>query len=248
MLVPIIFTLIFATVLAHSFSLGYLGRWLGLASKKGNRVVIVGASPFSTELAKLLQEEKVGVLLVDSSWHRLRDARLSGVPVYYGEILSDNAEESLELNDVGTLLAATSNDAYNALICTSFGAEMGRSKVFQLPMYSDEDDPRALARANRGQVAFGENAVYEELWSHLAAGWSFHRTPLTEDFGWQEYLEECVEGTIQVLLISAEGDVVIHSPQNKFSPRPGDMVVSFGPEKTGSLRETLSKPAAEEDD
>ena len=248
MLVPIIFTLIFATVLAHSFSLGYLGRWLGLASKKGNRVVIVGASPFSTELAQLLQEEKVGVLLVDTSWHRLRDARLHGVPVYYGEILSDNAEESLELNDVGTLLAATSNDAYNALICTSFGAEMGRSKVFQLPMYSgDDDDPRSLARANRGQVAFGENAVYEDLWSHLAAGWTFHKTPLTENFTWQDHLEECADDTIQLLMISSEGDVVIHSPQNQFNPRPGDTVVSFGPEKTESLKETLSKPAEEEE-
>lgn len=248
LLVPIIFTLIFATVLAHSLSLGFLGRWLGLASKKGNRVVIVGASPFTTELARLLLEEKVGVLLVDTSWHRLRDARLSGVPVYYGEILSDAAEESLELNDVGTLLAATSNDAYNALICTSFGAEMGRSKVFQLPMFSgDDDDPRALARANRGQVAFGEQAVYEELWTHLAAGWGFHKTTLSDEFTWQDYLEECSEETVHVLLISAEGDVAIHSPQTRFNPRPGDTIVSFGPEKTESLKETLQKPAEEED-
>lgn len=249
MLVPLIFSLIFATVLAHSFSLGVLARWLGLASKKGNRVLIVGASPFTTRLAQLLQEEKVGVLLVDTSWHRLRDARLSGVPVYYGEILSDNAEESLELNDVGTLLAATSNDAYNALICTTFGAELGRSKVYQLPMYSsDEDDPRALARANRGQVAFDEHAVYEELWAHLAADWAFHKTSLTEEFTWQDHLEESPEKTLQLLAINEEGDVTINSPQQPLNLRAGDTVISFGPPKTESLKETLSRPATGEVD
>lgn len=248
LLVPVIFSLIFATVLAHSFSLGVIGRWLGLASKKRNRVLIVGASPWTSELAKQLQNLNVGVLLVDSSWHRLRDARLAGVPVYYGEILSDIAEESLELNDVGTLLAATSNDAYNALICNRFGAELGRSKVFQLPMYdADDDDPRGMARANRGQVAFGEKAVYEELWSHLAAGWTFQKTRLTENYTWEDYQEECADETIHLLMVTAEGDVVINSQQYAIAPKTGDTIVGFGPKKTESLQKTIQQQVPTEE-
>ena len=30
------------------------------------------------------------------------------------------------------MVAATDNDAYNALVCTDFGAEIGRSEVFQI--------------------------------------------------------------------------------------------------------------------
>lgn len=243
LLVPIIFLLIFATVLLHSLSLGLLGRWLGLASRKRNRVVLVGASPWTTELARQLQSLNVGVLLTDTSWHRLREARLNGVPVYYGEILSDSAEESLELNDVGTLLAATSNDAYNALVCTKFGAELGRGQVYQLPMYdTEDDDPRSLARTNRGRVAFGEKAVYEELWSHLAAGWTFQKTSLTEEYGWEEYQDECAEETIQVAEVSGDGDVSLNSPTRPISPKAGSTVISFGPKKTGSLQKTLQQP------
>lgn len=242
LLVPVIFSLVFATVLAHGFTLGPMSRWLKLAAQNRNRVLIVGASPWSTELARLLKSLDVGVLLVDTSWHRLREARLAGIPVYYGELLSENAEQSLELHDVGTLLALTSNDAYNALVCTAFANELGRNKIYQLPIYAaDDDDPRALARTVRGQVAFNENAVYEDLWSHLAAGWKFHKTKLTENYGWEEFQHECAEETIHVMRVDSDGEVLVHTPQGKFDPRAGDTMISFGPEKTASLKKTLSQ-------
>lgn len=242
LLVPLIFSLVFATVLAHGFTLGPLSRWLKLAAESRNRVLIVGASPWSTELSRLLKSLEVNVLLVDTSWHRLREARLAGIPVYYGELLSENAEQSLELHDVGTLLALTSNDAYNALVCTAFANELGRNKIYQLPIYSaDEDDPRALARTVRGQVAFSEHAVYEDLWSHLAAGWKFHKTRLTENYGWEEFLHESAEETIHVMRVEPDGGIVVHTPQGKFEPRVGDTVISFGPEKTASLTKTLNR-------
>lgn len=249
LLVPLIFSLVFATVLAHGFTLGPMARWLKLAAQNRNRVLIVGASPWSTGLAQQLKSLEIGVLLVDSSWHRLRGARLAGVPVYYGELLSENAGQSLELHDVGTLLALTSNDAYNALICTAFANDVGRNQIYQLPMYSaDDDDPRALARTVRGQVAFSENAVYEELWSHLAAGWKFHKTRLTETYGWEEFQHECADGTIHLLRVDAEGEISVHSPQQrKFEPKAGDTIISFGPEKTGSLQRTLSQTSETED-
>ncbi|MGD8378432.1 MAG: sodium:proton antiporter, partial [Gammaproteobacteria bacterium] len=129
-LVPVVFTLIMATVLLHGVSLSWLARRLGLAARARNRILIVGSSPWTTGLARLLQDLDQKVLIVDTSWHRLRHARLAGLSVYYGEILSDVAVESLELNDVGILLAATSNDAYNALVCTAFANELGRNSVF----------------------------------------------------------------------------------------------------------------------
>ncbi|MCG8432803.1 MAG: cation:proton antiporter, partial [Gammaproteobacteria bacterium] len=244
LLVPLIFSLIFATVIAHGFSLGLISQWLGLAAKSRNRVVVVGASPWTTELSRYLQDVGAAVLLVDTSWHRLREARLSGVPVYYGEILSEAAEESLELNDVGLLLAATSNDAYNALVCTAFASELGRNKVYQLPMYdTDDDDPRGVARPMRGRAAFGDGAQYEDLWRHLAKGWRFHKSRLTDTYNYEEYLAECAEDTLQLLVVRAEGEVVFNSPQNPIKPKVGDLVLGFGPEKTESLQKTLTQPS-----
>jgi hypothetical protein len=47
----------------------------------------------------------VPVIIADSAWHRLRKARQAGVPVYFGELLSEHAEHELELGAFGSLLA-----------------------------------------------------------------------------------------------------------------------------------------------
>lgn len=43
------------------------------------------------------------------------------------------ASIALDLSEIGVLLAATDNDAYNALVCLHFSAEFGRDWVYQLP-------------------------------------------------------------------------------------------------------------------
>src|SRR5699024_2424538 len=166
LLLPLIFSVVFATVILHSFSIGRLSRWLKLSAKP-HGALIVGASPWTTELARALTNElDVQVLLVDSSWHRLRTARLAGVRVLYGEVLSERVQQSIELNEIACLLAATSNDAYNALVCSHFVSTLGYDRVFQLPMYAPDEDNSAqvVARPLRGRQAFAENAQYEELW------------------------------------------------------------------------------------
>ncbi|MGH8321034.1 MAG: cation:proton antiporter, partial [Gammaproteobacteria bacterium] len=171
LLVPLMFVLVFATVLIHGLTLERIARVFGLAAAASNRLLIVGASPWTTEFARILIESGANALVVDNSWHRLSGPRLAGIPVYYGEILSESAEASLELHDVGILLAATDNDAYNALVCTAFAPSMGRGLAFQLPMVAAESgDPKGVNRGMRGRIAFDEEAIYEELWRRLNQG------------------------------------------------------------------------------
>lgn len=237
LLVPLTFTLIFVTVLVHGLTLGRVSRALGLAATARNRLLIVGASPWTTELARTLIAADASVLMVDTSWHRLRAPRLAGIPVYYGEILSESAAASLEMHDVGVLLAATSNDAYNALVCSTFAPHLGRGLAFQLPMYSaDVADAKLFMRGVRGRIAFGEEALYEDLWNHLTSGWVFQKTRLTENYLFENYLADCTPGTLQLLAVHAKGNLMLHSLNLSFAPKPGDTVVSFGPSK----RETLT--------
>ncbi|HET7308403.1 MAG TPA: sodium:proton antiporter [Gammaproteobacteria bacterium] len=243
-LTPLIFTLIFATVILHGFSIGPLARFLGLAAAKRNRMLIVGASPWTIALAETLQGANVPLLLTDSAWHRLKPARLAGVPVFYGEILSEIAESSLQLNDIGTLLAATSNDAYNALVCTAFAAELGRSQIFQLPMYAaDENDPKGVTRTLRGRVAFHEEALYEDLWRDYAKGWKFQKTRLTEAYDFEAYKGEADPDSIVLLVAAADGEVAVQSPQSPVTPKAGDTVISFVPPSAAAGRERDSKQA-----
>ncbi|MDY6943301.1 MAG: sodium:proton antiporter [Pseudomonadota bacterium] len=241
LLLPVIFAVIFATVVLHGLSLGWLARRLGLsASGPRNGVLIVGASPWTTELGRVLKDLGIRTLIVDNSWHRLRQARLAGVPVYFAEILSEQALESIELHDIGQILAATSNDAYNALVCSNFAPDLGWERVFQLPMGDGEKGQRRrIAQDVRGRVAFGQEALYEELWRRHSAGWKFQKTRLTETFSYEDYRKKRSTNDIEVLRIAEDGALTMNSIQRPIQPKIGDTIVTFT-----SAKGDASKPAA----
>lgn len=247
LLLPLVFAVVFSTVLAHGFTLGIVSRWLGLASNP-NGVLVVGASPWTTELARTLTNDlKLKVLLVDSSWHRLRPARLAGVRVLYGELLSEDIQQSLELNEIACLLAATSNDAYNALVCRHYANDLEHHRVFQLPMSTPEDhSTKGVARPLRGTVAFGEKAQFEELWQRHFEDWRFFKTRITESFTYDQFLKDCPEGALQVALVSEDGRLTFSAAGNASKPKAGDTVVYYAPGKAADDTASVRKRAKAE--
>ncbi len=230
-LLPLIFALIVTTVVLHGFSIGWAARLLGLAAARANGVLIVGASPWTIELAGVLQELKIPVRLADASWHRLRPARHAGIPVYYGQIVSESAEHTLDVSDVGYLLAATDNDAYNALVCTRFISELGRNRVYQLPMGSASDDPKGLLPSLRGVTAFGEGSVYEDLLRRHFQGWRCRKTRLSEDFDFDDLKESLGEEGVMLLSVRPDGQVLFSTAAAPLKPQADDVVVVFAPER-----------------
>jgi NhaP-type Na+/H+ or K+/H+ antiporter len=225
LLVPLTFGLILVTVTLHGLTIGWLARRLGLASATPHGLLLVGANPWSIELARTLKEVGVTVLLVDANWHRLRTARMAGLEVSYGEILSERSEENLELNRIGVLLAVTANDAYNALVSTRFAPDLGRDRVFQLPVAAQaEDDPRGLLPTHRGRIAFGSAGGYDELLRRHFAGWRFQRTRLTETYGAEELARDLPAGALRLLHVREDGALLFDG-----EPGKGDTVVTYAP-------------------
>lgn len=231
LLLPLIFSVVFATVILHSFSIGHISRWLKLATKP-HGALIVGASPWSTELARALANELgVQVLLVDSSWHRLRAARLAGVRVLYGEFLSERVQQSLELNQIACMLAATSNDAYNALVCSHFATMMEHDRVFQLPMYAVEGDngPHVVARPLRGRQAFADNAQYEELWRRHDQKWRFYTLRLTSTYTYDAFVRDCPDDALVVAILNVSGALRFRPARHAPRPGVGETLVYYAP-------------------
>ena len=132
-----------------------------------------------------MKEINIPVLLVDSSWHRLRPALLAGLPIYFGQLVSESADETFDVSSMGYIFAATDNDAYNALVCTRFANEFERKHVFQLPMPSAaQHETKGFTPALRGRLAFKEQALYEEMLRRYFQGWRFQKTRITEEY-WQ---------------------------------------------------------------
>jgi NhaP-type Na+/H+ or K+/H+ antiporter len=231
-LLPLVFMVIFASVFLHGSTIGWLARRLGLASKERDSVLLVGASPWGIELARTLESMKIKVLVADNSWHNLRPARLAGISVFYGEILSEFAEESMEISHIQTVLAATSNDAYNALVCTTVAPEIGREKVFQLPMGSSaEDDPRAVSRPRRGRIAFDSEALFEQLWRWHVRGWTFYKTRLTDTFTYSDFLGDHPSEAINILLVQDDRKVRFLDAEDQLEPQSGDVIVYYAPKR-----------------
>ncbi len=239
-LLPLVFAIIFATVFSHGLTLNWLAAKLDLASKHRDGVLIVGASPWTVELATTLKDLGLNVLVADASWHNLRPARLAGIQVFYGEILSEFAEESLELAHIRTVLAATSNDAYNALVCTTFAPEIGQQHVLQLALGDSdlEEDPKALARPRRGRVAFDGDAYFESLWRNFVRGWKFSRTKLSDEYRYADFVADLPEDALQILLKQGADNVDFIAADEAIEPGPGTTIVYFAKE-----REAVSKEA-----
>lgn len=230
-LLPLVFAIIFATVFCHGMTINWLADRLDLSSRHRDGVLIVGASPWSVALAEVLRDMKLNVLLADTSWHNLREARLAGIPVFYGEILSEFAEESVELAHIRTVLAATRNDAYNALVCTTFAPEIGQRHVLQLAMGGGdaEEDPRALARPRRGGVAFDAGADYEALWRNFVRGWRFAKTRLSENYDYDTLQRDRGDEALEILVMDEDRDINFVSANGDYTPAAGDTIVWFAP-------------------
>ncbi len=225
-LTPLVFVLILTTVFLHGFSIRRIAMWLGLASRDRHGLMIVGASPWGVELARVLRDQGVYVIVCDQSWHRLRAVRMAGIPYFYGEILSETAEQNLDLADIGYMVAATDNDAYNALVCSRFIRELGREHVYQLPT-DTEDQPKRIQRPLTGQPIYGREARYEVLLERYYRGWRFHRTRLTSTFRRRDYLADISTETMPMFVVRQDGGLRFRIAGQRLVAYTGDTIVAY---------------------
>ncbi len=174
LVMPAVFALIAATMVLHGFTLAPLARRLKLTLGNAPGLAILGASPWTTDLAVALQGAGVPVLLIDSFPGALDHARSLNIPVLQAEILSRHGEEALANQRVDYLFAATQNDVYNSLVCTRLGPELGRNRVLQLgPGGGEIDNWIGMSREWRGQAVGDPPLDFASFRQRYRQGWRF---------------------------------------------------------------------------
>lgn len=251
-LLPFVFAVIVATVLAHGLTLGPLARRLGLAASARNGLLMVGASPFVQALGEALVAADIDVLVTDGSYRRLSRLRKAGIPTWTGEILSEHAQEEFDASHLNYVLAATDNGFYNALVCRSQNDDFGSTHVFQLPMQRPAgQDANRLPLQRRGHFAFDRSSDFYVLHGRVKDGWTVWITSITEEHTADDLAARLgMEGEDWMLLgaITPAGQLRLHSRTHAVTLKPGWRAIVFAPreripnrdEETAAAIDTLA--------
>ena len=240
-LIGLSFAVVVVTIIAHGFTIDLVARLLNLKGSNRPGILIVGSTPWTISLALMMQELKSPVMVVDSSWQRLALARQKGLPFYHGEILNEATEHNLDLAPYAVLVAATENEAYNALVCNEFAYEIGRDTVFQLGDAVDDDDRHALPSGIRGRALFETGFGVEDVNERLARGWVFRKTKLSEEFDFEAARQRLPDAASMLLLVRDSGTLRFFTHAARPEPRAGDVIVSFAPPQERTAQDAAAK-------
>ncbi|GLC88836.1 cation:proton antiporter [Lysinibacillus piscis] len=205
LLTALTLALVFTTVVAHGFSISWLAKKLDLQASSGTGVVIVGASSFTTQLATSLQHNNVEVLLMDSSWQQLSMARQQGIKTEVGDILSEHTEFYVDLTPYNQLIAATTQDAYNVLVCAEFLPILGRFNIYQTALHSA--DPENYSRKYGGQRLVASNYDIQQLNERIEQGASLRQTKITDVYTIEQYKLQNPQA-VMVYAIRPNGEII----------------------------------------
>ena len=199
-MLPLVFAIVLVTVFAHGLSAKPLGKKLGLTHPEKDSLIIVGASAWSIQLAQMLKGRGIDVLIADKNYYALKQARLTDIPTYYGEILSEETEYNLELAKYNALLSVTNNPAYNSLVCTHYSHEFSRESTYQfLPHEEDEHQSRQITETTRGED-FGDGELdYWSMSNLFNKGWRFKSTRIGQDENLSKIKELYSEDKIKLI-------------------------------------------------
>lgn len=204
-LVALVFLIIVGTVLIYGLSASPLARRLGLAAREITGVLFAGADKWARAAAKILHDDGYRVLLLDTNYSNISAAKMLGLEAQRANILSEFAEEELDLNGLGTLLAGTANDEVNSMAAQRFIHQFGRAGVWQLVPADRETHHRtAISGEIRSQNAFMNRPDHRLLSKITAEGGQMKKTRLTEVFDFGKF-RDTYPGAIVMFLSDSRG-------------------------------------------
>ncbi len=204
-LVALVFLVIIGTVSIYGLGATPLARRLGLASKNSNGILFAGADLWARMAAKALLNEGHRVMMLDTNFDNIAAAKMLGLDAHRANILSEFAEEELDFNGLGHLIAATPNDEVNSMAAFRFTHQFGRAGVWQIsPKDSDEHHHTAAAEEVRSRICFEGDPDHATLARLAGAGAKMKKTQITDVFDFAQF-QAANPGAIVMFLEDSKG-------------------------------------------
>jgi len=228
-LAPVMFLVIVGTVALYGLGAGRVARWLGVATPNPQGMLLLGASGWVRAVAQALKAEGVEVTLVDANRKNVAQARQDGLEAKCDNILAEYAFEDLELDGIGRFLALTPNDEVNSLATVHASDVFERSNVYQLaPEGADEGGRLTEMPAHlQGRILFDTVATYAEITKRFAQGATIKRTGLTDEFGFDEFVEHYRGAALPLFVVTEAGKLRVLEAQRKVPVKAGQTIISL---------------------
>lgn len=143
-----------STVLLQGLPAGLIARILRVRGTPRSGFLIIGCHPLARCLAKWLRQQGIEVRLLDTDLSAVIEARQEGFVSYYGNAIDEADMERLDIQDVGKVLALTSNDEVNILACQLGGRIFGRQNIFRPGELREITTPRGVIARVGGRRVF----------------------------------------------------------------------------------------------
>jgi CPA1 family monovalent cation:H+ antiporter len=230
-LVSLTFLVIIGTVVLQSATARPIAKWLGVAEPEPEGFLIIGAGNVAQTVAQELVDNGFRVMLADQNWDRVVEARLHGLPAYWGNPVSEHAERHLDLTGIGKLLALTPYAERNALAAQYYRLEFGPENIYSVRTHRTENttaDEKAALRFG-GTDLFDESVTYSALRQNLQDGAILRTTPLTEEFTYEDYLafSEGGERRTPLFAVSPAGRIFPFTVTPRFTPAAGWRIIAL---------------------
>ncbi len=245
MLVPLTFVIIIGTVVVQSLTAGMLAQRLGLSSRDQVGVLISSANRVTLALGEALHKAGVKVMIVDTNHGNLRKARMRGLGTFFGNPLSEYTERYLDMTAYNHLVAGSRRHDYNTVVCSQYRHQFETPRLFTLrtgPVDSatEEED---LVPELRFNVLFSDKLTWSRFASLLSQGSEIRSTPLTEQYGLEQYRERMGKDALPLFALDPQGKLHWVSNRNTPEPGPGWTLTSLVPADTiQALNEERRKP------
>ncbi|MBD3217667.1 MAG: hypothetical protein GF310_05270 [candidate division Zixibacteria bacterium] len=227
-LVPLTFQVIIGTVAIYGLTANLAAKVLKVSSKSPQGILFGGAAPWVQEIAEMIHKEGYDVIVVDSNWNNVRNARRRGLRSYYSDILSENLMSDIDLDGIGRLLAMTPNDEVNSLAALHFEDAFDKQEVYQLtPQGKLDSEPGSdYPKHLRGRFLFGEDATYQYMTSRFFTGAIVKKTQITKEFDIDSFNAMYDYSALPMFVIRESGKLTVCTAEDEIEFKPGQILIS----------------------
>ncbi|TWU27108.1 K(+)/H(+) antiporter NhaP [Novipirellula galeiformis] len=225
-LATVTFLVIAGTVAVYGIAASPIARLLGLADEKSNGALIAGAEHWVRDFALELNNAGVPVMLLDTNYNKVSQARVAGLRAECINILNEHARKDLTVAGIGRFLAMTPNDEVNSLAVRECRGMFERAQLYQLNFsVKNTNSRREMTRNLMGRQLFREGLTFSKIRDLHESGALFKTTKLSDSFSYTDFIRRYNEVPELLCVISSDGTPLMNTVSDPLKPESGQTII-----------------------